>query len=244
MKPVTHTASLYVSVGSPWEIYRTRHQITEGRIIDIYTKSGSVGEYNAQLILIPDYGIALSILVAGSGAPINIAFEVVLQSLIPVLEEMTLDQACKQLCGTYESSQRDLNSSVTISTDAAGLYLSRWVNRGVDIEAVIQAYSAQTGNRPIKAIQLQATNLQESAGTSHIGQSARRVAYRALFDMTIEDPNGLPRIIDPNAGQWGSVDSNMYGEISVNDFVVHLGANGTAVMLEPRIVRDVLRRVR
>jgi hypothetical protein len=244
MKPVAHTASLYFSVGSPWEIYRTRGRITEGRVIDIYTKSGSVGEYNSQLILIPDYGVTLSILVAGTGAPINIAFEVVLQSLIPVLEEMTRDQACKHICGTYESSQRDLNSSVTISADVAGLYLSRWVNRGVDIEAVIQAYAAQTGSRPVKAVRLQATNLRETAGTSHIAQSARRVAYRALFDMTTEDPNGPPRIMDPNSNQWGTVDSNMYGEIGVDDFVVYLDANGTAVMLEPRVVRDVLRRVR
>ncbi|RKU44012.1 hypothetical protein DL546_007308, partial [Coniochaeta pulveracea] len=40
MKPTSHTASLSLSIGSPWEIHRTRSNITDGRVIDLYTKSG------------------------------------------------------------------------------------------------------------------------------------------------------------------------------------------------------------
>ncbi|KAI0427079.1 putative penicillin-binding protein [Xylaria sp. FL1042] len=244
MKPTSHTSSPFLSVGSPWEIWRTRTQITSGRVVDIYTKSGSVGQYNSQLILMPDYGVAMSILVAGSssGSAITIATEMVLQSLIPVLENITIGEACESLCGTYKTSQPDLNSSITIAADAAGLYLDRWINRGVDIRAVAQAYAAQTGSTPINSFRLQATNLQDWAPANHTAQVNRRVAYRVVFDTAIKASKGPPRIFDPNAHQWSATDSIMYGEIGVDDFVVHLDANGTAVMIEPRVVRDTLRR--
>ncbi|KAI1131191.1 putative penicillin-binding protein [Nemania abortiva] len=239
MKPTSHTSSLFESVGSPWEIWRTKSQITSGRVVDLYTKSGSVGQYNAMLILLPDYGVSLSILVAGSGPAINIATEIVLQSLIPVLENVTISEACDKLCGTYETSLPNTNSSITIAADAIGLHVDRWINRGVDIKAFVNAYAVGTGSQPVQAVRIQATNLQDSGDTA---QGGRRVAYRISFDMSSEDSDGPPRILDPNAGQWGVTDSPLYGGIGVDDFVVHFDANGTAVMIEPRVVRDTLHR--
>ncbi|KAI0536554.1 putative penicillin-binding protein [Xylaria digitata] len=244
MKPTSHTSSLFFSVGSPWEIWRTRSQITSARVVDLYTKSGSVGQYDAQLMLLPDYGVALSILVAGSssGSVVTIATELVLQSLIPVLENITISEACDSLCGTYESSQPNFNSSITIAADAAGLYLDRWVNQGVDIIAVAQAYATQTGSSLINPVRLQATNLRDLSPASHTAYDNHRVAYRLIFDTTGEEPNGRPRILDPNSHQWSMTDSPMYGEIGVDDFMVHFDANGMATMVEPRALRDTLRR--
>lgn len=245
MKPTSHTSSPFFSVGSPWEIWRTRSQITSGRVVDLYTKSGSVGQYTSQLILLPDYGVALSVLVAGSssGPVVTIGTEMVLQSLIPMLEDVTISEACGKLCGTYESSQPNMNSSVTIVADATGLYLDRWINRGVDIKAVAEAFAAGTGSPPVRSLRLQATNLREPSVVDHKTRSVRRAAYRVIFDTTSEDLNGPPRILDPNAHQWGSTDSPFYGKIAVDDFVVHLDANGTATMVEPRVLRDILQRV-
>ncbi|KAI0443920.1 putative penicillin-binding protein [Xylaria telfairii] len=245
MKPKSHTSSLFFSVGSPWEIWRTRSQVTSGRVVDLYAKSGSVGQYHSQLVLMPDYGVTLSILIAGSssGTVANIAAEMLLQSLIPTLEDITVTEACDKLCGTYGSLQPNFNSSITIAADAAGLYLDRWINRGVDIKAVAEAYAMQTGSPPIKAARLQATNLRESINASHAAQSSRRVAYRVIFDTTNEDMDGPPHILDPNAKQWSATDAIMYGEIAVDDFVIHLDDNGTAVMIEPKVVRDTLKRM-
>ncbi|KAI8633034.1 putative penicillin-binding protein [Xylariaceae sp. FL1651] len=247
MKPKSHTASLYFSVGSPWEIWRTRGQVTSGRVVDLYTKSGSVGQYNSHLILIPDYGVAISILAAGSssGSTISIMAEMVLQSLIPVLETRALNEACRSLCGTYESAQASLNSSITISADAEALYLRQWINRGVDVKSVAQAYAADTGSAPIKSFRLQATNLQDSLNVGGVTKGVRRVAYRAIFDTTIGNTSIAvpPRVLDTNSRQWDSVDSVMYGEVAFDDFVVHIDSNGTAVMIEPRVERDILRRL-
>ncbi|KAI1178453.1 putative penicillin-binding protein [Nemania sp. FL0916] len=241
MKPTTHTSSLVFSVGSPWEIWRTRGQVANGRVVDLYTKSGSEGQYTAQLILLPDYGVSVSVLVAGTGVGvINIATEIVLQSLVPVLENITINEACGRLCGTYASLKSGVNSSVTIAADASGLYLDRWINRGVDIKAVANDYAVGTGSPPVRAVRLQATNLQDSSNTNRTTRNTNRVAYRAIFDNPVED--GVLRIMDPNAGKWGAADTPTYGEIAIDDFVIHLGANGTAMMVEPRAMRDTLQR--
>ncbi|GAW26801.1 putative beta-lactamase transpeptidase-like [Rosellinia necatrix] len=244
MKPIVHTANSLFSVGGPWEIWRTRSQITNGRVVDLYTKSGSVGQYSSQLILLPDYGVTVSVLVAGpsSGPAISIATEMVLQSLIPTLENITLSDACESLCGTYETLEPRVNSSISIAADAAGLHLDRWVNHGVDIKAAAQAYALQSGSSPIRSVRFQASNLRGSPHAGRTTRDAHRVAYRLIFDTTGEDQNGPARVLDPISNQWSAADSIMYGEIGVDDFVVHFDANGTAMMIEPRVVRDKLQR--
>lgn len=243
MKPHSHSAIFSFSVGSPWEIWRANAQISSGRIIDIYTKSGGIGQYASQLILLPDFGVAISILVAGnsSNAVSTVATETVLQTLIPVLERMAIEQACQSICGTYASSAADLNSSIEITSDKNGLLIENWINQGVDMKGAIQYYASATGSPPIQSFRLQATNLQTESGNQTLEH--RQVAYRASFEMVHTNTDHGLFIMDPNAHYWSSVDRSMYGEISVDDFVVHLNQTGTAIKIEPRVVRDSLHRI-
>ncbi|KAL5358460.1 beta-lactamase/transpeptidase-like protein [Aspergillus floccosus] len=244
MKPSSHTSSLSLSVGSPWEILRTKSQISHGRTIDLYTKSGSIGQYNSLLIISPDYGVALSIMAAGesSAAVVGTASEIVLQSLIPALENQTLYEACKGLCGTYESSDPSRNSSFTVSADTNGLQVEWWINRGVNFLAVIQAYASQTGSPPIK-VMMQATNIGSVSNSQGNDVGTRRVAYRALFERDTSVPTAQHRIMNQSAGLWSSVDTPMYGEVAIDEFVVHLDHSGLAFAIEPRVMRDTLYKV-
>ncbi|KAG2414320.1 hypothetical protein HFD88_003511 [Aspergillus terreus] len=244
MKPSSHTSSLSLSVGSPWEILRTKSQISHGRTIDLYTKSGSIGQYNSLLIISPDYGVALSLLAAGpsSAAVVEVASETVLQSLIPNLENQTLYEACKSLCGTYESSDLSKNSSLTVSADRNGLQVEQWISRGVDFLAVVEAYASQTGSLPVK-VMLQMTNIGYSPNNQGNDIGSRRVAYRAIFETDTGELNGQQRIMDQSAGIWSAVDTPMYGEIAIDEFVVHLDHSGVALAIEPRVMRDTLYKV-
>jgi hypothetical protein len=245
MKPSSHTSGLSSSVGSPWEILRTKSQISHGHTIDLYTKSGSIGQYNSLLVISQDYGVSLSIMTAGpsSAAVIEVASEMVLQTLIPTLENRTLYDACKSLCGTYESSDPSKkNSSLTVSMDTNGLQVERWINRGIDFLAVIQAYASQTGGPFIHMI-LQTTNLEYPPNTQGKDVRARRVAYRAIFEKATSDSTGQHRIIDQSARQWSSVDTPMYGEVAYDDFVVHFDHSGIAFAIEPRVMRETLYKV-
>jgi hypothetical protein len=247
MKPQAHTSSLVLSVGSPWEIWRTKSHITSGRTIDLYTKSGSLGVYNSYLILIPDYGVSVSVLAAGSSSSLAIdaASEIALQALIPTLEKISLHQACKAVCGTYRAAH---NSSLTISTDKDGLIISRWISRGLDYRAMAQQYAEQTGGGRISAIRLQVTNLESPSGAKYGVNGVRRVAYRAIFDTNGGESNFAQplskrsRIFDPAAHQWSAVDNPMYGEIASDDFLLHFDQNGRAIAVEPRVAREFLYR--
>lgn len=55
IKPRTHTSSLGISVGAPWEIGRANNLTVDGRIIDVYSNNGGLTDYNAFFVLIPDY---------------------------------------------------------------------------------------------------------------------------------------------------------------------------------------------
>lgn len=243
MKPHSHTSSLSASVGAPWEIYRTRSNITSGRVIDLYTKSGSVGMYGSLLILIPDFQVSFSILAAGPDANhlVTTAAEMVLQAFVPALEQVSRDQACRAFCGKYYGTA---NSSLTLSVDdGPGLLVSDWISSGVDIKASGQAYSDATNGGQIKSIRLYPTGLRSQKGAAS-GTTARTlVSYRALFEVVDPDADpDVPRIFDPNAGVWGEVDNLVYGTVAVDDFLFHLDQYGDTVAVEPRVVRQVLRK--
>lgn len=243
MKPHSHTSSLTFSVGSPWEIFRTKSQISHGRTIDLYTKSGSLGQYDSLLVISPDYGVALSILTAGSSsaAAVKMASEMVLQTLIPALENQMLRKECDRLCGTYGSADQSKNSSLTLSVDTDGLQIEQWINQGVDFLETMKAYSSQSGSPPIQRVLLQATNLESrSDSPCQNDDGSRRVKYHAIFDSSTDESAGPTRIMDQTANHWSSIDTPMYGEIAFDDFILHFDHTGNAVAIEPRVMRETL----
>ncbi|KAL6351703.1 hypothetical protein LRP88_15020 [Fusarium phalaenopsidis] len=237
MKPTSHTASLSLSIGSPWEIHRTRSNITNGRVIDLYTKSGSLGRYNSLLVLIPDFQITFSILTAGitSSPAIKVATELVTSSLLPALEKISGIQACENLCGTYASTTKQENSSISITADEKGLLVKSWISQGVDIQQVAQGM-VEDGEQ--QAIRLQVTNLHTS--TSSHGKKSGHVSYRALF-MTTSKGNNF-HILDDAPEQWSGVDSVNYGNVAADDFVFSLNQDGKAANLEVRILRETFKK--
>ncbi|EED13547.1 penicillin-binding protein, putative [Talaromyces stipitatus ATCC 10500] len=249
MKPNSHTSSLVFSVGSPWEIWRAKTDITQGRVLDLYAKSGSIGKYNSLLILVPDYGVTVSILTAGpsSGSTITIAAELVMQKLLPALEMTSHQQACRKLCGTYTAADPKLNSSLVIVADDKnpGLLIKRWISRSVDMYATAQAFADETGGGQLTAIRLQQTNLESMSWGKRRphSQETRVSAYRAVFET--HDPGVTrtkPRIFGPDAHQWSAIDSLMYGEVAADDFVFYLDDQGFATAIEPRVLRETFHR--
>lgn len=237
MKPVSLTSSQSVSVGAPWEIVRTQSGITSGRIVDLYTKSGGVGAYSSLLILIPDYQVTLAILAAGpdSAAALQVATETTIQTLIPALEKAAKAESCRKHCGKYAPAGPEKNSSLVLTVDdGPGLLLKEWIHQGHDIIAAGQAYANATRGGRINAVRLFPTGL----------QTGSEAAYRALFE-TIPyqyDPK-VHMVFDPTAGMWGTPDQLMYGGIAADDFVFHLDAGGSSAAVQPRVLREVYKRV-
>ena len=240
---MAHTSSLSFSVGAPWEIFRSQSNITNGRIVDLYTKSGSVGQYNSLLILLPDYGVTISILTAGTGGDVvSIAADMVVQAFLPVLEQVSKDQDCRRVCGTYSSSQDSKSNSTLVleEDEGPGLVIRKWTNNGVDILSAAQQYSNASGGGLLKSIRLYATN-RVSNRTEPGSGSFRVIAYRAVFE-TIPTTSRGQRIFDPEIGTWQKVDTLMYGNIASDDFEIHFDSNGFATAVEPRVLRKMFVR--
>ncbi|KFG84826.1 putative penicillin-binding protein [Metarhizium anisopliae] len=246
MKPHAHTASPFFSVGAPWEIWRTRSQISSGYTIDLYTKSGSDDQYQALLILVPDYNIVASFLCAGpnAGPAINMAAEVALQSILPVLDRVSQSQAFHRFGGRYVSSDAK-SSSLLLTTDhqGPGLLVKEWLSNGVNVQEAAQAYSDGTGGGTIKSIRLYPfiTNTEDASST---GSNGSQASFRAILETEpVNYDSGVLRILNTDAGQWGRIDQLMYGEIAVDDFIFQLDGHGIATAVQPRVMRDTLKRV-
>ncbi|KAK7969580.1 hypothetical protein PG988_008653 [Apiospora saccharicola] len=90
MKPKIATSSAGLMLGEPWEIYRADNVTTDGRLIEVYTKTGDIVGYDAIFCLVPDYDIVVSVLTggfeAGSAAVMKLCSDAV-RELLPALEK-------------------------------------------------------------------------------------------------------------------------------------------------------------
>jgi Beta-lactamase len=237
LKPMTHTSALTFSVGAPWEIYRTKSNITTGRTIDVYTKSGGIGSYTSLLILIPDYDVSLAVLAAGSnGIVVNYVAEMVVQTLIPILEQSARDEAAKILTGLYISETGD-NSSISLNVDnGPGLVIERWISNGSNLLNTAEDYLQASSGAQVRSVRLYPTGLKDWE------QCKTRAAYRAVFDISTQ-PDTTSRVFDQNVNTWETVDEATYGEISVDDFIFEFDSGSAVKYIEPRVLRSRLVKV-
>jgi hypothetical protein len=236
MKPGSLTSSTTFFVGAPWEIVRTRSSIKSGSLVDLYTKSGSVGAYQSLLVLIPDYQVTVAFLAAGPDAAtaLQIITETAIQTLLPALASAAKEESCRKFCGEYAQAA-SRNSSLVISTDdGPGLLLKQWTHQGHDLIAAGQAYSNATRGGEIESLRLLPTGL----------QSGNRASYRAILNIIPYqyDPS-VNHVFDPQANLWGTPDQLMYGGIAIDDFVFHLDGRGGSAAIEPRVLRATYQRL-
>ncbi|KAJ4301250.1 hypothetical protein N0V90_003341 [Kalmusia sp. IMI 367209] len=134
LKPTSFTSSPAGFVGRPWEIYRATIDLSNNRVVDIYTKAGNFGVYGSILALVPDFDIGFTILMASEARPNPLTIAgVVTDILLPAVEEAARVETHAAYADTYTSPR--INSSVTISSEAGkpGLSLESWISNGTDM---------------------------------------------------------------------------------------------------------------
>jgi hypothetical protein len=226
LKPLTHTSSLDYAVGAPWEILSFGNE----RPIDLYTKSGDIGTYSCVLSLDPDHNAGFVLLGAGNSTHVSLALasDLVAESLLPALEQAAKNQAHARFAGTYALGTG--NSSITITTDdGPALVVTSWVNNGTNM---LQSYMALNGitDPSMLDIRLYPTGL-ESPG---------QLSFRAVI------PPPLPSGVGPFSSScisWVTLDSRVYGNVGIDEFVFNLDGKGNVVSVSPRVLRTVLSNV-
>jgi hypothetical protein len=120
-------------------------------VVDVYTKGGDIGTYHAFLALVPDYDIAISVMMGGpeaSGGHAQALLAQVVKSLIPSLEQAGIKEASKAFAGVYINEET--NSTLILDVDDEGLRLNitEWFVRGTDVSANWDNYLSVLGPSP------------------------------------------------------------------------------------------------
>ena len=225
MKPATHTSSLNYAVGAPWEILSFGNE----RSIDLYTKSGDIGVYSSVLALSPDHGVGFTILGAGNNThgSLALASDLISAILIPALEQSAKDQANQRFAGTYALGTG--NSSITITTDnGAALIVTNWINNSFNMFNAFMALNG-IGDPSQLSIRLYPTGL-ESQG---------QISFRAVVPLAL--PPGIGSFTS-SCITWVTVDSQVYGNVGIDEFTFNLDQNGNVVSISPRALRTTLQK--
>jgi hypothetical protein len=256
LKPQTHTSIAHFSVGAPWEILRSSNITSDGRLVDIYTKTGDLGSYHAIIGIVPDYDISISVLTGGpevSSAPfVHSAFlSGVLQAILPAIEAAGRNEASR-FEGTY--SEESTNSTLVLtSDDGPGILIKEFQVRGFDVLNNYGKYNLATGLQG--GIGEQPDELPPVDGrlypTQRRGRGAddtTETAWRAIFDKSTEEEREQleSQLLWPEASctSWIMLDRSAYNYLSLADFAVVEDRTGGVKAVKNRAFNVTLTKVR
>jgi hypothetical protein len=238
LQPQAHISATSFSVGSPWEISRSDTLTTDGRTIDIYTKTGDLGLYHGVLALVPDYDIVVSVLTGGpevtvESASRTIILSAVLEALVPAFERAGRDEtAATGYVGTF-TDQRT-NSTIILKTDTGpGLVIGSFIARGFDVLGHFGSYSLAAlesgGAAAAQATQAEG-RLYPSNRVGRQGDDEETV-WRAVIETTTEaQRNALDAKVFYRNGScvtWFGMDRSAHNFLSLQDIIIIKGGDGT-----------------
>lgn len=179
--------------------------------MDLYTKKGGLPGYSAYLVLIPEFEVGVSILVASPNALVDAdkVFDTVAAGLIPKLEEAARAQAAQRYVGNYISPSPSIsNASLGLTIDnGPGLKITSWTNKGKDILFALSA--VKFGGQKIEA------------RAYPIGEAQR---WRVVFEL--EGSGEVSTVTREACMSWMLVDQFRFGGEPVDEFVFVLGGIG------------------
>ncbi|KAL8690345.1 MAG: hypothetical protein Q9218_004186 [Villophora microphyllina] len=231
LKPRSSSFSWEFAYGMPWEVFRSSDILSDSnRIQTIVTKAGGLRGYSSQLLLIPEYDVALVLLVAGDGHALGWMREEILKAVVPAVEQIARRQSNNRLDGTYASPNAHMNSSVTVKVQgSSGLVVTSWISNGTDFLA---RYIDMSGPKEIFG---------ESSKVQLIPTRTRRGKNGEVW-RTQFVPQDVPSSEIINMNLVNDVDQLNYASRSVQEFVFQLDVSGCAVAVKLPAFRITLEK--
>lgn len=211
------------------------------------------------MVLIPDYDVAFTILVAGDPSILSTLAEQITSNFLPAIEEVSKDQAVARFAGMYQSGSA-INSSVSFSVDdGPGLKISQRISNGTDF---LTSFSNLLGPRVLMpgvevSVRLYPTGLTSGPANTlypftSTSTSTQDVSFRAVFDI-VPGPSSLSNATGSEGGasrpftspcaSWVTFDALLYGRNAFDEFIFQVDSRGNAVSVTQRALRSTLARL-
>jgi actin-related protein 6 len=187
----------------PWEI-TTLSNLTpdHSHPVSLYGKSGGAQSYRSQVTIVPEYGIAIVVLTAGSMHALPSVLDAVIGTVLPVVDAVARAQAREHYARTFSTADRQDSSAhpnyqVVIEQDEDSLILG-------PVTATVECGESKPLNDALK--QIWTMILGEYTGNA-IGPTVR------LFPTAIETERLLPGEPTPVRGEvwrlWPDLQASM-----------------------------------
>jgi hypothetical protein len=138
---------MYSFYGVPWEIFRTDKILdSTTRPVTLFAKAGSLPGYYSYAIAIPEYDLAVTIMIAGDRMVLSSVLSATVDPLIKVAENLANANLQSTYAGRYTASackncgnpDPSVNSSITLASSAEqGLFIKEWISNGTDFLAFL-----------------------------------------------------------------------------------------------------------
>lgn len=158
--PTSFGGSTQGFYGAPWEIFRAKVRdlvpehsgLTSTRPVTFITKGGGLPAYSSEVIMLPEYGLGVTILVAGNGQAVSEIHEIVSRQMIGFAEDAALEELRHRYVGTFEHVDAEGNVTHRLTLDRSAdhaLFVTEWTADGIDVLAGLRKRYAKTGNEVV-----------------------------------------------------------------------------------------------
>lgn len=205
------------------------------RAVDHYTKSGDMpGFSSSYLVLVPEYGLGVTILGAGTDAStiVPLLLDTVQAALIPALDDLARIQATNTYTGDYLAGGTNSSASISlIIDDGPGLKVSAWTNNGIDMlrSFDIVMLGSQPDNPVPADVRLYPLGVDNRWRVGFLKQHGDEEKHGALRGSACM--------------QWMEVDSVRYGKAPLDEVRFRVDNNGEVKELDIPGLRATLDRV-
>ncbi len=145
-QPLTYSTGSHSFLGAPWEIFRTTEILPQtNRPVTIITKGGGLDGHYSYSILVLDYNLAVSILLAGELSALNPLLEYITIPLIRGVEDLAQQDLKDRYAGSYAA--QNLNSSLVLTQSTTqSLHVESWISNGTNVLVPLTEFvAAQAG---------------------------------------------------------------------------------------------------
>lgn len=234
MHPVSPSQDLHSFYGMPWEIFQSDRVLSNSqRPVRFITKGGGLPGYHSLIILIPQYDLGISLLVAGPPDFFPILRETVSVGMARAAEQIAISELEHRYAGRYISSDPKVNSSLILKADHRGLVVEEFISNSTDVlKSSFLRYLGAPENKPWYVLLIPTLLYRDE-------KSQKGEIWR--LQIAIERPSGDTDVWDDHC--ITDIDGVLYGGIPVNQAVIWKGASGLVYDIDLEGFRASLIRI-